>query len=200
MSKSIGTRRNTAGAARRTLAALLLACAGTAPAIAVGSNCDVITAAMQRGMAEEQTRISRQEAATKEAISSARSCMEKVLSAANKMIPGVPSVTVADFGAILDQMVNRACQVVTTQIDSAGNVVKGTVSDATNRVIGGINDSVKDSTNVPGVGNVGNVVTSRPGGTTSFTGGAPVAGTPTTVNTDTSMWSRITCVMSGGCK
>lgn len=196
MSKSTGMRRSRA---RIAAAAFVLACA--APAFAAGTNCDVITSAMERGMAAEQTRISQQEAATKEAISSARSCIEKVLSAANKMIPGIPSITVTDLDAILNQMMNRACQVVTTQIDSAGRVVKGTVSDATNRVIGGINDAVKDSTEVPGIGNAGNVVNSKSGtGSTSFTGGSPVANTSTPVTAETSIWSRITCVMSGGCR
>lgn len=195
---------------------LALVMLGALPEPAV-AGCEVITQAAKRGAEAEKTKLSRQEAATKEAIDNLKACLERINTALNRMIPGVPSITPADFSAILNNLMNRACQVVTTKIDQAGNVVQGTVSGAANRYIGDINKAIDPNgvlgapvinTNgtqslpsaYPGVtGSPGSVAT--PGIMPGYVqGGQPQGSLQQPGGTQPGMWDKLSCYFSPNCK
>jgi hypothetical protein len=168
-----------------------------APAFAQ-SACDQIKTALTNGQNAANNVISQSEASTHEATSAARQCLENIQNSMNKLIPGMPSISPADFTSLLNGMINRACQVVTTQIDSAGNVIQGTVSGVTNRVIGDVNSQVNNATG----GNLGGNVIST-GSTTPIisTGTASPTVTPSsTSSSSTSIWGKLTCAVTPGCK
>lgn len=106
----------------------------SAPVQAQAVDCAPFAQAAAAGRDRAQVHISEQEAATKEAMDAAKQCLANIDRALNGLIPGIRFTV--DFSGILRNMINRACQVVTTRIDAAGNVIGGTVSDATNRFNG----------------------------------------------------------------
>ncbi|TXI24244.1 MAG: hypothetical protein E6Q67_03220 [Roseateles sp.] len=184
-------------------AMLAVLAAGAAPAFAQSSSsaCDQIKNALANGKSAATGAISGSEASTKEATSNARACLEKIQNAMSKMIPGMPSITPADFQQLLDAMMARACQIVTTQIDSAGNVIQGTVSGVTNRYIGDVNSAVNNATGGMLGGNVINTgqnvpITNIPGtGSVASPIAAPQPAAPTP-----SVWARLQCALSPSCK
>ncbi|MDL5034282.1 hypothetical protein QRD43_20440 [Pelomonas sp. APW6] len=184
-------------------AMLAVFAAGVAPAFAQPSPspCDQIKNALANGKSSANGVIAGSEASTKEATTNARACLEKIQNAISKMIPGMPSITPADFQQLLDAMMTRACQIVTTQIDSAGNVIQGTVSGASNRYIGDVNSAVNNATGGMLGGNVINTgqnvpITGIPGsGSNANPRAAPQPAAPRP-----DIWERLQCALSPSCK
>ncbi len=104
------------------------------------ADCNTYTQAAQAGKERAQKEISRQAAATKEALDAAKACLKRIDDAMAMLIPGF-SINL-DFSGIIAGMINKACNVVTSKIDEQGRLINGTASDISNRVIGGINDTV----------------------------------------------------------
>ena len=104
------------------------------------------------------------------------------------MIPGV-SVNM-NIAGIIAGMINRACQVVTTRIDNAGQTINGTVSGATNRVIGGVNDAVTVPV-VSGGAQVGSSSTVPTVQTTPTGGSVSVGAGSATSGLSSSIWCRL---------
>ena len=182
-----------AAAKGRAIAVALALCAsGAAPAAPIP--CGDLTRAVNERAQAQTERVSMEEAATAEAVSAARQCLANVSRALNQIaIPGI-SITI-DFSGIISNMINRACQVVTTRIDEAGRIVNGTVSGAANRVIGGINDVIALP---PGTGPVvGGGTTSGPGAGGVTSGG--MGGNASTPSVPPGGWERIACRIRGTC-
>jgi hypothetical protein len=176
------------------VAVAFMAYLGCVPAVAAPIDCNGLTAAIKTAGGQRSAAISTNEAATAEAAAAAKQCLSNVSRALNQIaIPGV-SISV-DFSGIIRNMVNRACQVVTTRIDEAGRVVDGTVSGAANRVIGGVNDVIPLP---PGTGPVvGGGTTTAPGG--GGVTGSGLTGGATTPAVPPGGWDRIACRIRGTC-
>lgn len=172
-----GLGQRVRGAVGAALVGIALTC-GSAVATAAPVDCSVYAQAAQRGKEAEKTAISVQSAATKEALDAAKQCLANIDRAMALLIPGV-SISL-DFSGILSGMIARACQVVTSKINQAGQLVNGTVTDATNRVIGTVGGALPAGT-VTG-GTTAGGVTGVTGGTTGLGGtatiGAPAAPQP----------------------
>lgn len=175
-------------------AALAMCLVASASVTAAPIPCSDLTRVVNERAETKAGRVSAEEAASAEAISAAKQCLANVSRALNQIaIPGV-SISI-DFSGIIRNMVNRACQVVTTRIDEAGRVVNGTVSGAANRVIGGINDVIPLP---PGTGPVvGGGTTTAPGGG-GVTGGG-LTGGATTPSVPPGGWDWIACRIRGTC-
>jgi hypothetical protein len=96
----------------------------------------------------------------------------------------------ADFAKLLDSMISRACSVVTTKLDAAGNVVQGTVSGVTNRVIGDVNNAVDPNHQL------GTPILS--GGQVQPISNVSTAAPASTSSSSQSIWSRLSCAFSSG--
>ncbi len=181
-----------AGLAAWTLVMLLTALSDSADAQRI--DCNPIVGAAQARYAAKAAKVSEDEAATAEAVDAAKKCLANIARAINAI--SIPAVSFSvDFSGILSGMINRACQVVTTRIDSAGRVVSGTVSGAANRVIGDVNSALT----LPGGGTVvgGSVGTSV--ATPGFTG-APMGGTVAVPSAaPPGMFDRVACTLRGNC-
>lgn len=146
-------------------------------------DCNAYAQAAKAGEERAKTRITAQEAATKEALDAAKNCLKRIDDAMAAMIPGI-GLSI-DFSGLLAGLINKACGVVTSKIDAQGRVIQGSVSDATNRVIGDINGAVGGNV---ATGGTAGVPTGTPGFNPS-TGGlggtvtAPAPTAPTTTNT-----------------
>jgi outer membrane murein-binding lipoprotein Lpp len=176
------------------LAVVLAVALQPGQASAQAIDCNQVTRAVNtRGDAKGDA-ISRDEAATAEAVDAAKKCLANIARAINAIsIPGVAFSV--DFSGILSGMINRACQVVTTQIDSAGRVVSGTVSGSANRVIGDVNSAIglPPGTGTPVSGTVGSVATPGFAGTPM---GGTVALPPVT---QPGLFDRMACTLRGNC-
>jgi hypothetical protein len=157
-------------------------------------DCSQVQRAVEDKGNRKITAISRDEAATAEAVDAAKKCLANIARAINAI--SIPSVAFSvDFSGIVGGMVNRACQVVTTQIDGAGRVVNGTVSGAANRVIGDVNSAIglPPGTGTPVSGTVGSMAT--PG----FVG-TPMGGTVALPPaTQPGLFDRMACTLRGNC-
>jgi hypothetical protein len=157
-------------------------------------DCNKVRLAIDKKGEDRRGAISRDEAATAEAVDAAKKCLANIARSINAIsIPGVAFN--ADFSGIVGGMINRACQVVTTQIDSAGRVVSGTVSGAANRVIGDVNSTIglPPGAGTPVSGTVGSVAT--PGFAGTPTGGT-LAIPPVT---QPGLFDRMACTLRGNC-
>jgi hypothetical protein len=159
-------------------------------------DCNSVVKAVQDRGNNKREAISRDEAATAEAVDAAKKCLANIARAINAI--SIPAVAFSvDFSGILSGMINRACQVVTTQIDSAGRVVSGTVSGAANRVIGDVNSAIglPPGTGTPVTGTVGASV-----GTPGFVGG-PISGTVAIPGASPpGFFDRVACTLRGNCQ
>jgi hypothetical protein len=186
-----------AGAHRRVAGAIVCALlvSAMAPTAAYADPCvgDAVRQAAENGRNREQTRASVEAAASKEALDASLRCLENIMRALNGMIPGV-SVNL-NIAGIISGMINRACQVVTTRIDTAGQTINGTVSGATNRVIGGVNDAVpvpvvSGGTRAGATSTAVESVQTSPNGNVSVTAPSPTG----------SFGSDIWCRLRGTCR
>jgi hypothetical protein len=183
----------TSASAVLLLLALLCPRVSHAQAVPCGPGSPLVDAIKARG-ADKMAAISRDEAATAEAVDAAKKCLANIARAINAI--SIPAVSFSvDFSGILSGMINRACQVVTTKIDSAGRVVSGTVSGAANRVIGDVNSALT----LPGGGTVVGGSVGASVATPGFTG-APMGGTVAVPSAaPPGMFDRVACTLRGNC-
>jgi len=145
------------------------------------SGCDAIAQAAAAGQAREEARSTSDEADTHNLAYQAKRCLTQALSTATQMIPGAPSISGAVAQTIEQQLANRACQIVSTEVYQAvGNA---------GRAIGPMNGALNQAMN-------GNVL----GGTASIPGIAP-PGVPQSVSNSSSgggpsIWQRLACAFS----
>lgn len=176
------------------LLALLCPRVSHAQAVPCGPGSSLVEAIKAKG-ADKIAAISRDEAATAEAVDAAKRCLANIARAINAI--SIPSVSFSvDFSGILSGMINRACQVVTTQMDSAGRVVSGTVSGAANRVIGDVNSAIglPPGVGTPVSGSVGSPV-ATPGFAGTPMGGAVGVPAPAAPG----FFDRVACTLRGNC-
>jgi hypothetical protein len=205
MSSNLTNRRAITERGIRVLRLCLAAAAATMALSTSGAvwaapiECGALRAHVENKKSAKLEAVSADEAATAEAVNAAKQCLANIARAINAIsIPGVAFSV--DFSGILNNMINRACQVVTSRIDEAGRVVNGTVSGAANRFIGDVNSTLNLPSGVLTGGANASVTGSAGAVNSGLTGSIAVPGVAAPVTpAPSTLWDRVTCTMRGDC-